>query len=352
MNDPYHLTKSQKMKDLDSLFKSPKFGPSFSNILKVFDDSSSLLNNQLKSSQPINKFIDDFINHQYEKNKNSDYYNELLRYIETMNLAAEELWFTLTPLVARYNQKSYENHLLPSLIGDDKEFDHVFIVPKIGVEGFYYNYYLYIPIPKDLLINTSPKILVKEHWNLIKQKLEIFSKIAFIKNFEPKCIIPRVYGWEGAWIGYTVSVLDDGLGYWSLPLVKTPYNGCQPFLAIKEGEFAIMQDDQSENCHKKTKDACAKIKLRIKQKQDVEFETKKSIEVAPKWITAHAINSNPKPMSSLSQPYEDFSSKICSSSLKKDLNSTEKILDFMKKSTMGKPVYIFEEDDIGDNRIY
>lgn len=330
--------------------KSPTFGSTVSSVFHTFRTGSGNLKSQLKSSKHIDDTIDEFLNKQHELYNNNDYFKSLTKSIKTMNLAAEQLQFTLTPLVAKYTSKSHENHFLPSIIEDIKEIDHVFVEPRFGVSDFYYHYHLYIPIPKNILNETSPKTLMKENWDLIDQELKCFAKHNLIRHFKPMYTISRVYGWEGSWLAYSVAV-EDKRDYWSLPLVETTYNGCQPFLAVKEGEFTILQSDKTENSKRKAQEACQSIRERITQNKDVEFEKRESIKVAPKWIAAHAISSTGKPSGSFNQHYEDFSSKIGASSFNEKLDSAEEVLKFMKKNTMGKPFYRFKDEDIGNCQI-
>lgn len=329
------------------LTKSPTFGPNISSVFNTFQIGSGNLKTQLKTSKHIDDTIEDFLNKQHEIHKDSDYFRSLKKSIKTMNLAAEQLQFTLTPLVAKYTSESHDSHFLASIIEDSKEIDHIFIEPRFGVEDFYYHYHLYIPIPKDIMDGDSPTIFIDENWNLICEKLKSFPKVDLIRYFKPIYTISRVYGREGAWLAYSVAV-EDKRDYWSLPLVETTYNGCQPFLAVREGEFTILQNDKTENSKKKAKEACHNIRARIK---DIEFEKRESIKVAPKWISAHAISSNGKPTGSYTHYYEDFSSKIGSGCFNEKLDSAEEVLNFMKKNTMAKPLYRFKDEDIGTCQI-
>lgn len=326
--------------------KLPKFSSEISSVFKTFRDGSENLKAQLESSKHIDNTIDDFINKQREIHKDNDYFKSLKKSIETMNLAAEQLQFTLTPLVAKYTDESPSSHFLPALINDTKQIDHVFIEPRFGVEDFYYHYHLFFPLNKKILDAEDPKTMIKEHWNIIYPELKSYAKYNLVRHFKPMYTVSRVYGWDGAWLAYSVAV-EDKRDYWSLPLVETTYNGCQPFLAIKGGEFTILQNDKTENSQKKAMEACRRIKKRIEQNKNVQFEKGESIKVAPRWIAAHAISSNGKPVGSFKYFSEDFSSKIGPGSFNKKLETAQEVLNFMRKNTMGTPVYRFKDDDIG-----
>lgn len=338
------------MDELIPKTKSPKFGPKISNIFRTFKNGTENLKTQLRSSKHIDETVDEFIQKQYQMHKNSDYINSLVKSIKIMNLASEQLLFTLTPVVAKYNDKSYESHFLPSVIDEISEIDHIFVEPKFGVEYFYYNYHLYIPIPKDILSLESPRRFIEENWYLIYPELRNYAQLNLIKQFEPLYITSRVYGWEGAWLSYSVTVVDKG-DFWSLPLVRTTYNGYQPFLGIKEGEFTLLENDKTQNSETRAQIALQEIKSRITQNENIELEQRESIGVAPNWITAHAISSNEKLGSPFNHYYEDFSSKIGSGSFNENLNSAEEVLSFMKKDTMGKPIYRFKDEEIRNCRI-
>jgi hypothetical protein len=137
----------------------PKFGTNPMKIVKLFNSNTEKLNSILKSSYKISDIIKNFT-------KQDSSYLEYLRKTLMVKLPSEERKFVLTPIVARYNDLSNEVHQLQTIIEENKEINHIFVNPIAGVEGFFYNYLLYIPIPKDLLIN-EPKNLLKEHWNLI-----------------------------------------------------------------------------------------------------------------------------------------------------------------------------------------
>jgi len=329
--------------------RSPKFGSDLSNIIKTFRDGSENLKAQLGSSKYIDETVEDFLDKQRKLYNDNNYYESLKKSIEIMNLAAEQVQLTLTPLVAKYTHESYESHFLPAVINDLKEINHVFIEPRFGVEDFYYHYYLYFPLGRSFLNAKDPKTLLKEHWNLIETELRSYKKYNLFRQFKPMYTISRVYGWEGAWLSYSV-VVEDKRDYWSLPLVETTYNGCQPFLAVKGGEFTILQNDKTQNSEKKAIQACRNIHERVCQSKNVDFEMRKSIKVDPMWIAAHAISSG-APLSTFKQYADDFGSKIGSGSFNEKLETTQEILNFMKKSVMGTPVYIFKDEEIGTSKL-
>ena len=88
---------------------------------------------------------------------------------------------------------------------------------------------------------------------MVSENIPKYFKNHLLKELEPLYTVGRVYGWEGSWLAYSVTVIDKKNVFWSLPLVKSPYNGAQPFLVLKEGEFTILENDETERCKLKTK---------------------------------------------------------------------------------------------------
>jgi hypothetical protein len=139
----------------------------------------------------------------------------------------------------------------------------------------------------------------------------------------------RVYGWEGAWLTYSVTVADKG-EFWSLPLVDTPYNGTQPFLAIKEGEIAILTTDENETSKESLFNSINEIEKRTTKNRDVYFKV---------------CNSDNKKIQYFDNQTEDLGSKLSSGSINQYLNDPHDVLTYMKNEIMGKPSYIFSQTE-------
>jgi hypothetical protein len=322
----------------------PNFSPDpekiFKDVRKNTDNLKQLLE---KKTGELDEVITEFVEH------SPGYQDFLNKLINRMKLASTQNKFTLTPLIAKYNEVSYKDHSLHEIISSDREIDHVFIKPVNGCEGFYYHYILYIPVPRDLL-NGSPKELISGHWNLINDGLKDFENKSTIKEFVAKDLISRVYGSEGSWIAYSVSVVDK-CNLWSLPLVDTPYNGSQPFLGLKKGEFSILESDETPACKLSSQTALNKIKRRVNKKENIHFHHSESIDVTPEWIFAHGVRLNNFGGNFFEASTRDFGEKLGPSSMENDLNDPKKILEYMKSEIMGKPVYKFTGEDIGKCKI-
>jgi len=325
--------------------KSPHFGQNVRSIFKIFNKNTDDLKLLLEKTPELDDIISEFTS------KESNQYTSLQKSIEMMKLASKERRFTLTPLIAKYNVEYDDEHQLHKLLTEEKEIDHVFVNPISGLEDFYYHYILYIPIPIDILKIEEPKMLLKEHWNIILDGTPKKFRTKIIKEFEPLYIIGRVYGWDGAWLAYSVTVIDNQK-FWSLPLVKSPYNGTQPFLGVKKGEFAILQNDETEISRRKAKYAYNKIEQRAEKIDSIEFEHGKSIEVDPEWIITHNVYSDQFEEYDLKNSSRDFGAKLGTASIEEGFSNSKDVLEFMKKEIMGKPLYEFSQDEIRRYRIH
>lgn len=318
--------------------ESPNFSSNPKSIFEIFNKSTDNLQKVLKNSNEIETIISAFTN------KNSSMYESLKKSINIMRLASEERRFTMTPLIAKYNENSHEEHQLHKLMIVD-DIDHIFVNPISGIENVYYHYLLYIPIPKDILDIKDPKKQLKEHWDLVNENTPKNFKNNLIKEFEPLYTIGRVYGWNGSWLAYSVTVIDKN-NFWSIPLVKTSYNGAQPFLAVKKGEFVILQNDETDISIRKAKFAIDKIENRSKQIRNIEFQKEKSIEVEPEWIAVQGIKQIDSESYKIEISPKAFGEKLGPASIDGDLTSSNKVLEFMKKDIMGNPLYEFTEEEI------
>ena len=220
--------------------------------------------------------------------------------------------------------------------------------PISGAEDIYYHYILYIPIPEDLLRLDDPKKLIRQHWEMVFENIPSkFNNL--IIEFEPLYIIGRVFGWDGAWLAYSVTVRDKKDVFWSMPLVKSPYNGSQPYLGVREGEFAVLENDGTDISKRKVKASLTKIEERAKENKSIDFKRGKSIEVAPEWIIASDIYSNNIQELDFKKSSFEVGSKLGSASIEKaeEFSDSRKMLDFMKKEIIGRPLYEFCPEEIG-----
>lgn len=326
------------------------FSPNVKKLFKRFDIATNQLKSILESSAGIEDIVSEFTNN------SSGIANSYNKAIEIMKLASQERKFTLTPLIAKYskNRHSEEQHQLYTLLTEKNDIDHTFVNPISGAEGIYYHYLLYVPIPKDILEIDDPKKLLKEHWDLVSENIPKYFKNHLLKELEPLYTVGRVYGWDGAWLAYSATVIDKNNIFWSLPLVKSPFNGAQPFLVLKEGEFTILENDETEICKLKAKRTLDKIKERVKHNQSIDYKTEKHIEVVPEWIFAYNTNSNKNKTGNLINSSHDFGTHLGPASIEsnKEISDSIKLLEFMKKDIIGCPLYEFTHEEIGKNLIH
>jgi len=319
------------------------FAPNIKKLFKTCDENTDKLQSILETE------LDDF----KDLIQKSGLYEHLFKAIRLFDLAAKERKFTLTPLIARFNERSHEIHQLYRLLQNEKEFNHVFVNPIYIVTNLIYVYNLYIPIPKDLLELEDPKKLLKEHWNLVVDSIPPNLLNQAMIEFRPLYTASRVYGWDGAWLVYSVSVIDKG-DFWSPPLVRSPYNGIQPVLAVKSGEFAILEYDETDSSKAKIDSVVHEISRRVRNNQFITFEESKSIEVAPEWLAASAFNKNsgiPLGMQ-LKEVSRNFGGKLAQASIDaKCPDSASKLIEFMKRETFGRPLHEFTSEEIKNCKI-
>lgn len=322
--------------------KVPRFGSTPRKILRKFENNTTDLKPLFKDTQLIKGVIDNF------KNKNSSLYETVEKWILRTKLASKEHNFTLTPFIAEYNDTSSCVHQLYDIL-HNSELEYIFVEPKWGQNNFFYHYFLYIPIPEDMLALDKKK-LINEHWQLILDSTEGFKKNKTIKGFEPMYSVSRVYGWDGSWIVYSVSAVANN-NFWSLPLTRTTYNGSQPFVAVKGGEFAIMQSDDNCESISLAKDAEKQIKELVNENKNVDFYKGEDIKVMPEWIVAHGINLDNIKNGNYVNYSKDFGGKLGPIAIESDIPNARKVLEFMKGDIMGDPTYRFKPEEITSCRL-
>lgn len=321
----------------------PKFKQDIDSIFKQFEKESDNLGKILSDTTDIEEFVYNFI-------KNNPTIGKM---IETMRLSVAGRTFTLTPLIAKYSEESKDiniHQIYHLLRNAEKSINHVFVQPIDAFEGLYYHYELYVPIPEDMKSN-SPNKLLKEHWELVRQNIpNEFEDLIY--QFEPRYTIGRVYGWESSWLVYSVVVRDIKV-FWSTPLTEAPFRGTDPFLLLPKGEFAILENDGTDNSIAKIKHVKDRISDRVIGNDTVNFQQGKTIEVTPEWIAAHMASTLETKKEHVIEkgPAKDFGEHIASASIE-ELTTSEEVLEFMKKDVMGPPMYEFDRKLIQKNRIY
>ncbi|KAF5416633.1 MAG: hypothetical protein C5S48_02400 [Candidatus Methanogaster sp.] len=315
--------------------RCPTFKSNPQVIFKQFREQAKNLKTIFATTE-IEETVDKFI-------ENNPTINKL---IETMRISAKGRTFTLNPLVAEYSEES-ENidiHQMYRLLRDgERSIDHVFVQPIDACEDVYYHYELYIPIPGDMLTDTPDK-LIKEHWEMVHQNTpDEFREL--VHRFEPRYTVGRVYGWEGSWMAYSSIVRSPGK-FWSTPLTEAPYRGTDPFLILPRGEFAILENDGTDRSIEKVEYVISEIRTRTDDDDTINFDGRRTIEVTPEWIAAHmastlAIDKNQVLESGISK---GFGEHVASATTIEKLPTSDDVLEFMKKSVMGPPMYEFDRE--------
>lgn len=338
--------------------KTPSFYRNPEKLINTFNSNAEKIKGALEGANNLESLIAGILD-----DKTPSPFNEsLLRALKIIEFADKVRKFTLKPLVAKYNDGSEEHHqLFAILTQEEKEINHIFVNPISALENVYYHYLLYIPIPKDILKSQNKKNLIKEHWDLLfgNRCLSKFEQKGVLKEFRPIYTTGRVYGWDGSWLAYSVTVIDkeERKDFWSLPLVETLYNGSQPFIGVSEGEFAVLEHDETEVSIESTKAALFKIDKRVKARLGVDFE-ECTIKVLPEFIAAYS-GLNPDDVAEVNwKSYsQELGSKIPSisisdpSKIATELSDSQRVLEYLKKNIMGKPLENFTAKDIGEHKI-
>ena len=306
----------------------PDVVKTFEQFEKKVNSYSKILSDVSDVEQYVNKFLK--VHPEFEKQ------------LRTQQLAAKEIKFELTPLIAQFSAslKSMSHEI--TLV---EELNHVALRPIDGVEGEYYHRDLYIPIPKDMLNLDSEKKLLKEHFDLIDCCIDK-ELIQNILELKPLGIVTRVCGWDGSWIVYSYTTKDGPSVIWSAPLVNSPYK-TQPFLALKGGEFVILEDDLHPERHSTVEDIKKRIEKRIKGIEGLELRPQKAITVDMEWVIAHAINTDAIFRGfPLEFAVRDLGEHIPDLTIHKETLKAEDLLQFMRKDITSEPTYRFKLENI------
>jgi hypothetical protein len=336
--------------------ETPSFYRSPEKLINTFNSNLEQLKTVLENANNLEAIVDGLLDEH-----GSPFYESLQRALRIMRFADRTRRFTLKPLVAQYNEGSEDHHqLFAILTQEENEINHIFVNPISALDNVYYHYLLYIPVPKDIIRSSDTKTLIEDHWNLLfEDEPSKFEKKGVLKEFRPIYTIGRVYGWDGSWLAYSVTVLDkeDKKDFWSLPLVDTPYNGSQPFVSVPEGEFAILEHDETETSVNSSNAALYKIKKRVDERIGVDFK-ECTIKVLPEIIAAYS-GLNPEDISEVNwkNSSHELGSKIPSIGISDpdkiafELSDSPKVLEYLKKNIMGKPLVTFTPKEIGKHKI-
>lgn len=305
------------------------------DVVKTFEQFEKKVNSYskiLSDVSDVERYVDKFI----------ATHPEFEKQLRIKQLAAKEIKFELTPLIAQFSAslKSMSHEITLA-----EELNHVALRPIDGVEGEYYHRDLYVPIPKDMLNLDSEEKLLKEHFDLIDCCIDKEFR-QNILELKPLGIVTRMCGWDGSWVVYSYTTKDDPSVIWSAPLVDSPYK-TQPFLALKGGEFVILEDDLHPERHSKVEDIKKRIEKRIQGIEGLELKARRAIPVDMEWVIAHAINTDAIFRGSLLEfAVRDLGEHIPDLMIHKETFKAEDLLQFMRKDITSEPSYRFELKNI------
>jgi hypothetical protein len=135
--------------------------------------------------------------------------------------------------------------------------------------------------------------------------------------------------------------------------VESPYNGIQPFIALPRGEFVILEHDETDISKSKATNSLRCIDERVHSDRSITFEKSKSIEVAPEWLAITIKDAEHISGQDLHKTSKIFGGKLAHASIDDNCPDTaEKLIDFMKRETFGRPMHEFTAYEIGDCRIH
>ena len=306
------------------------------DVIKTFEQFGKNVNNYskiLSDVSDVERYVDKFIK----------VHPEFEKQLRTQQLATKEIKFELTPMIALFSA-SLKSMLHESTLVE--KLNHVALRPIGCVEGKYYHRDVYAPIPKDMLNIESEEKLLKEHFNLMDSCIDKEFR-QNIWELKPLGIVTRMCGWDGSWIVYSYTTADDPSVIWSAPLVNSPYK-TQPFLALKGGEFVILEDDHHPERHSKVEDVKKRIEKRIKGIEGLELKPQKAIPVDMEWVIAHAINTEAifRRFFSMEFAVRDLGEHIPDLTLHKETFKAEDLLEFMRKDITSEPTYRFKLENI------
>jgi hypothetical protein len=311
------------------------------DVVKTFEQFEKKVNGYSKifsDIRDIGDYVDRFI-HEHP---------EFAKPLRTGVLAAEQVKFELTPLIAMFTAPIKS---MPHEINLIEELNHVALRPNNAIEGMYYHCDMFVPIPDSMLDIKSEEDLLKEHFNLMDSCIDKDFR-QNIYELKPLGIVTRVCGWNGSWIVYSYTMKDDRSVVWSTPLVDSPYKNTQPFLAVRDGEFVILEDDLTPEDHTRVEDVRNRIYNRVKNIEGLELKEKEAIPVDTGWVIAHAINTQGIFRGfSLEHAIKDLGQHIPDLTIHKANFKGNKLLEVLKEDVTEEPIYRFKLENIRKHTI-
>jgi hypothetical protein len=306
------------------------------DVVKTFEQFEKKVNGYSKKFSDISG-IEDYVNRFIHKHP------EFAKPLQAEELAARQVRFELTPLIARFNapikMMTHEINLI-------EELNHVALKPKNAVDGVYYHCDMFVPIPDNMLNFEYEERLLKEHHNMMNSCIDKEFR-QNIYELKPLGIVTRVCGWDGSWIVYSYSMKDDPGVVWSTPLVDSPYKNTQPFLAVKDGEFVILEDDLTPEDHIRVEDVRRRIYNRVKDIEGLELKEKEAIPVDTEWVIAHAINTDRIFRGfSMAHAIKDLGQHIPYLTMHETSFKGNELLEVLKEDIIEEPVYRFKLENI------
>ena len=313
------------------------------DVVKTFKQFEGNVKDYSKAFSDISD-IEGYVNNFIKKHP------ELAKPLRTKVLATKQVSFELTPMIAMLDapikMMTHEINLI-----EDKELSPVALKPKDAVEGVYYHCDMFIPIPDDMLSFESEEDLLEEHFNLMDESIDKEFR-QNIYELKPLGIVTRVCGWNGSWIVYSYTMRDDPSVAWSTPLVDSPYKSTQPFLAVKNGEFVILEDDLSPENHTRVEDVKSRIEHRIKGIEGLDLKVQEAILVDTAWVLAHAINTDKIVRGfSLEHAIKDFGQHIPDLTIHEASFKGNELLEVLKEDVIEEPIYRFKLENIRKHTI-
>lgn len=313
------------------------------DVVKTFEQFEKKVNDYSKTFSDISDiegYVDKFIKT----------HPELAKPLRTKVLATKQVRFELTPMIAMsYTPIKMMPHEIRLI--EDMGLNHVALKPKDAVEGLYYHCDMFVPIPDDMLNSESEEILLKEHFNLMAGSID-YEFRQNIYELKPLGIVTRVCGWNGSWIVYSYTMKDDPSVVWCTPLVDSPYRSTQPFLAVKDGEFVILEDDLTPEDHTRVEDVKKRITDRTQGIEGLELKVQEAISVDTAWVLAHAINTDKVVRGySLKHAIKDFGQHIPDLTIYETSFKGNELLKVLKEDVIEEPVYRFKLENIQKHTI-
>ena len=311
------------------------------DVVKTFEQFEKKVNGYSKSFSDISEienYVDKFIKE----------HPEFAKSIRTDALGAKQVDFELTPLIAMFTAPI---ETMPHELKLIDEFNHVALRPDTAVEGVYYHYDMYAPIPDEMLNFESEGELLKEHFSLMDSCIDKEFR-QNIYELKPLGIVTRVCGWDGSWIVYSYTIKDGPRVVWGTPLVDSPYKNTQPFLAVKGGEFVILEDDLTPENHARVEDVITRISNRVDKIEGLELKEMEVIPVDTGWVIAHAINTQRIFRGfSLKHAIKDFGQHIPDLTIHEEDYKGDKLLQVLKEEITEEPIYRFKLENIRKHTI-